>query len=498
MKKFAVLLSITVLTLAACASQKSAVPDSAPAPAPVYSENSLTLDAAISDASAYFSEKLPKGSNLAITGFEAETKNISDYIFEELWNNFENAKSFVMVDRRNLEQIRAELNYQASGEVSDESARSIGQHYGPQTIVYGRMTRLGNEYRLVIYATDVEHASSSMRALNVRPDTRLTGLLDSGSGAQNGLDAEIDRAVAAMGRNVNQRLKVGIGRISLNGGGTVTSLSDYLKRNIAISASRQQEKYLIVSDSVSSEFAAASVDRRGIAVEGPGAAVQSLVVGSFSPQGRDAEVSLQLISTARDSAVLGSAKFVIPADELGKRNLSVLPLKNNAVISQAEFDAKQAAIALYDGRNNAFTFTVTPDDLDGVYYDDEFMTLRIYAERNCYFKITHIDVEGNAQVIYPTVAQDNNSINAGETRRIPDNTRFRMTQPYGEEYILVAAYERPFTLTQSNTRGSAPVSGSVIARGILVEASGGPASGDRVEIRPVATAKFSYTILPRQ
>ncbi|GHT91593.1 hypothetical protein FACS1894140_2430 [Spirochaetia bacterium] len=506
MKRYAVLLSIMFLSLTACASQGSKAsaeepnapaPSPAPSPAlapePAYTENSLTLDAAIAEAASYFTARLVKGSKAAITGFEAEAKSVSDYIFEELWNSFENSNAFVMVDRRNLEQIRRELNYQMSGEVSDESARSIGQQYGAQTIIYGQMTRLGNEYRLVMYATDVERANSSMRTFNIRPDTRLTSLLDAGSAGQGGLDGEIDRAVAAMGRNVNQRLKVGIGRISLNGSGTVTSLSDYLKRNIEVSASRQQAKYLIVSDTVSSEFAASSANQRGLSVEGPAAVVQGIVVGSFSPLGRDAEVSLQLISTARDKAVLGSAVFVIPADELGKRNLSMLPPKNNTVISQAEFNAKQLAIAPYDGKNNAFTFTVTPDDLDGIYYDGEYMTLRIYTERDCYFKITHLDVEGNTQVIYPRASQDNNFIKAGETRQIPDNTRFRMGRPYGEEYILVAAYEKPFTLTAGSV---AALSNAIITRGLVVENQGGAAAGGQTA-NPVATARFSYTILPK-
>ena len=55
------------------------------------------------------------------------------------------------------------------------------------------------------------------------------------------------------------------------------------------------------------------------------------------------------------------------------------------------------------------------------------MTMRIYSAQDCYFRITHVDVHGNTQVIYPTNQRDNNFIRAGETRRIPDNTRFRMT-----------------------------------------------------------------------
>jgi curli biogenesis system outer membrane secretion channel CsgG len=49
---------------------------------------------------------------------------LSDYTVEELWSQFEKSGGFIMVDRQNLEQIRVEMNYQMSGEVSDESART--------------------------------------------------------------------------------------------------------------------------------------------------------------------------------------------------------------------------------------------------------------------------------------------------------------------------------------------------------------------------------------
>jgi hypothetical protein len=98
-------------------------------------------------------------------------------------------------------------------------------------------------------------------------------------------------------------------------------------------------------------------------------------------------------------------------------------------------------------------------------------------------------VNGSTQVIYPGSANDNNHIRAGQTRRIPDNTRFRMGPPFGEEIILVAAYDRPFTLPQS---GVSALSADSISRGLTVEGD------NRAAMNPSVTAKFSYTILPRQ
>jgi hypothetical protein len=64
-----------------------------------------------------------------------------------------------------------------------------------------------------------------------------------------------------------------------------------------------------------------------------------------------------------------------------------------------------------------------------------------------------------------------------------------MGAPFGEEIILAAAYDRPFTLNPSSA--AAPLSADNITRGLTVE------SDNRTAMSPSATAKFSYTILPR-
>jgi hypothetical protein len=113
--------------------------------------------------------------------------------------------------------------------------------------------------------------------------------------------------------------------------------------------------------------------------------------------------------------------------------------------------------------------------------------MQVYSARDCYFRIIHIDVNGNTQVIYPASANDNNFIRGGQTRRIPDNTMFRMGPPFGEEIILAAAYDRPFTPGQQ----SGPLNADNITRGLTVE------SDNHSAMEPSATAKFSYTILPK-
>jgi hypothetical protein len=319
-----------LLLLLSCTSQPAVK-----AEASVDTGTGVPLDEALSDIAAYYVGNLPANTKIALINFESDSQLLSDYIFEELWIQFEDKSSFALVERQNLELIQKEMEYQYSGSVSDESAQSIGKQFGPQTLVYGKITRLGGEYRLVVHATDVERGVTSIRSAVVIPDRRFAALLEKTSG-------------------------------------------------------------------------------------------------------------------------------------------------NMAGVSMAN--------ALYSGAGNPWRFTVQTDRSGGDYHDGDYMTLRVYSERDAWFKITHIDVNGNAQVIYPVSPRDNNFIKAGETRQIPDNTRFRMTKPYGEEMILVGAYEKPFV---AQTNGTAPLSNKILVRGITVERE-----DTRTDMRPVATAKFTYRIGP--
>ena len=61
----------------------------------------------------------------------------------------------IHVDRQQLDAIRAEQNFQYSGEVDDNAALEIGKFLGAQTIVLGAVSKLGNGYRMRIRALDV-------------------------------------------------------------------------------------------------------------------------------------------------------------------------------------------------------------------------------------------------------------------------------------------------------------------------------------------------------
>jgi hypothetical protein len=446
----------------------------------VYSADSLTLDAAIDSTASYFASRISSGAKVALVPFDAPSGLLSDYVFEELWKRFEDSGKFVMVDRINLERIDAEIKYQyETGRVDDARMVSITKQYDVEILLHGQISAIGKEYRITVYATDVEKASSSQRAFIVRPDSRLASLLNVSA------DDGVERAVRAMARSVDQKIIIAVGRISYADTQTVTSLSAWLKNSIISGAQKHRDKFQVAAESESVDFAIAS---RGMTVEAANTGIQAVITGNYSPLDSDAEVLLQLVSTGSRKMVLASERFIITAAELERRKLSLLPVKGSSVIGKAEFEAKQNIIAPYTGKSNKWVFTVTPDVLDGIYRDGSYMSMQLYSEQDCYFRIIHIDVNGNAQIIYPVSANDNNFIRAGQTRRIPDNTRYRMGPPFGEEIILAAAYERPFTLNIQS--GAAPLSADALSRNMTAESDGNK------PMSPSATARFNYTILP--
>ncbi|MDR2094570.1 MAG: DUF1566 domain-containing protein [Treponema sp.] len=144
------------------APEPSAVPAPVVAPAPVAAqEPAITpdeLDAAIRETSDYFNKQLSKESKLVILNIQSEYPALSEYVIDELIANTVNDRVFSVVDRQQLNTIRAELDFQMSGEVDDSTAQALGRLAGAQIIVSGAVSRIGYLYRLRVRALSVESA----------------------------------------------------------------------------------------------------------------------------------------------------------------------------------------------------------------------------------------------------------------------------------------------------------------------------------------------------
>jgi len=139
------------------------------------------LDIAIRDASDYLNDNIPKGSKIVILNIESVSANLSEYIIDELIANAVNDKMFSVVDRRQLETIRAEQKFQMSGAVDDKDALEIGKLFGAQTIISGTMRDIGGRFRMTIRALAVQTAQVQGQYNRNMPISQiLTGLANSG------------------------------------------------------------------------------------------------------------------------------------------------------------------------------------------------------------------------------------------------------------------------------------------------------------------------------
>jgi formylglycine-generating enzyme required for sulfatase activity len=142
------------LAIAACTGGPAA---SANKPA-VSTASADQLDVAIRETSDYLNKQLPKGNKLVILNIQSEYPALSEYIIDELIANTVNDRVFLVVDRQQLDTIRAELDFQYSGEVDDDTMQALGRMAGAQIIVSGAVSKIGDLYRLRVRALGVQTA----------------------------------------------------------------------------------------------------------------------------------------------------------------------------------------------------------------------------------------------------------------------------------------------------------------------------------------------------
>ncbi|MDR1786216.1 MAG: penicillin-binding protein activator LpoB [Spirochaetaceae bacterium] len=177
-----VLAVILALVLGACVTtgghQTQAVGTAVPA-----SSGSMTLDEAIALAAERMEARLPRDTEVALINVSSPTAAFSEYVLTGLEAVLVNNGKLVVVDRANLDKIRAEQGFQASGEVSDESAKSIGQMLGAGAIVTGTLTNIGSSYRLTLKAINVEKATvAASSPATIANDDIVQALLAGGGG----------------------------------------------------------------------------------------------------------------------------------------------------------------------------------------------------------------------------------------------------------------------------------------------------------------------------
>jgi hypothetical protein len=155
----------------------------------------MDLDVAIREAATQMEIGIQSGTMVALVSVASPSTAFSTQVLTRLESAIVGGRKLVVVDRANLDKIRAEQGFQLSGEVDDESAKSIGKLLGAGAIVTGSLTDLGDVYNLTLKAINIETATVAVSYLaDLAKTTRIETLLDTGDGAASGGIAQASTA----------------------------------------------------------------------------------------------------------------------------------------------------------------------------------------------------------------------------------------------------------------------------------------------------------------
>jgi len=129
-----------------------------PATPPPVAVETDTIENAVYRAAWVIIETLPTNSTVAVLSISCDDAATAEFVIEELAFLIVDTRKFKVVDRRSLDAVKAEANFQYSGDVDDHSAVSIGKMLGASVVVTGSVSGTGATRRLRAKALDVQTA----------------------------------------------------------------------------------------------------------------------------------------------------------------------------------------------------------------------------------------------------------------------------------------------------------------------------------------------------
>ncbi|MDR1316942.1 MAG: CsgG/HfaB family protein [Spirochaetales bacterium] len=137
------------------------------------------LDLAIEQSCQNIQKDFNESASIAVFNIASSTTRLSEYIIEEVMNNFTNMHKYNIVERSKISAIFQEQKFQFSGNVSDDTIQSLGNMLGAQFVITGLLDDLGSYYRLRLFVIAIESGErKSSTAVNiVKPNEQVAFLL---------------------------------------------------------------------------------------------------------------------------------------------------------------------------------------------------------------------------------------------------------------------------------------------------------------------------------
>jgi hypothetical protein len=175
------------------------------------------------------------------------------------------------------------------------------------------------------------------------------------------------------------------------------------------------------------------------------------LTGHFTKSHNRLDFTLELITP--DETNDASQVVSIDINELERLGLSIEP-ENLDKITELEQIIESLADANTENTNNPPVSTAQANQGINIqaffnsdsmtYFHRDQLKMTLTADRNCYFKVIHIDANNQMKMIYPNSSDTNNRLSANVPRAIFETANYMLYDPYGAEVILVVASSQQF------------------------------------------------------
>ena len=166
----------------------------------VFAQTIITLDQAISHGVNENEIRLEQGTKVMVLDFNSPSQNLSNYVLDEMIAGFVRNEKLGMVDNEDLEFVLKELNYHRSGNINNETARSIGRMLGAQYVISGALEESNSNYIIEFRTIAVEPgALQNITRVDVLKDAEILDLMavDISAQAQTDISAQEQADISA-------------------------------------------------------------------------------------------------------------------------------------------------------------------------------------------------------------------------------------------------------------------------------------------------------------
>ena len=293
------------------------------------------------------------------------------------------------------------------------------------------------------------------------------------------LDNEVRKAVNELSTKAGRRLDVSIGAMTLQGTEVTSALSNYLYNTVRHYASNNYLFQVIQAT-------------RGEPTKRQSDNQKGTITGNFAERGNMVEINLYLVRDT-DGMNIGSSRFTVPKEELNRLGIAIEPENMKAVHEREQiFNALGSGVTgqtnTPPGVNQAsqnIQIQAWFDKESRTYLHRDALELTVWADKDCFFKVIHIDVNNQMRMIFPHKDDGNNNLRANTPRKLFENkensVRYLLYGPYGTEDILIVASTEQFrNIEQDKIAPLRPATTqnirAAVSRGGDLEAPGRPIS----------------------